>query len=282
MKITRYILILAVVAGMLLATSCVKDTLYNTPHPDKGTIIISLPDADDHYVAEIDGQTADITGSPFVFPELFNPGPYHLFVYNRTAGFTFQGRTAHVNLLEKKSRADGTTIIPLPGYLKTVCQEITVMTDDTLRVNATPVQRVRDLQIELSITQGRPELIQSVTGTLSGIAGALDMETRQPTGEPVATVFSFTRNDITLTADVRLLGTMGTVQRLALDIVFADGGRTQHTEVDLTKSFENFYSDMTTAFSIKGELETPVGMEEGNATITDWSQTDGGNASAEM
>ena len=35
MKMIRYIPILAAAAGLLLATSCVKDTLHNTPHPDK-------------------------------------------------------------------------------------------------------------------------------------------------------------------------------------------------------------------------------------------------------
>ena len=63
-----------------------------------------------------------------------------------------------------KSRADGASVSPA-GYLKTVSQEITVTADDTLRVNPVPQQRVRDLQLELEVTQGRPELIQSVTAT---------------------------------------------------------------------------------------------------------------------
>lgn len=266
-------------AAAVLLSSCVKDTLYDTPHPDKGAVIISLTglSADDNYVLDMDGKVADITGSPFTNPDLLNPGTHSMVIYNRVEGFTFDGRTARVN-----AHTDGASVIPLPGYLKTVSQEITVTADDTLRVNAVPMQRVRDLQLELEVTQGRPELIQSVTATLSGIAGIFDMEKGQTIGEPTSTVFSFTRDGSKLTADARLLGTMGAVQTLVLDIVFTDGGRTQHTEVDLTEALADFNSDMTTAYRVTGTLETPVGMEEGKGEITGWETVEGGDTSAEM
>ena len=271
-------------AAAVLLSSCVKDTLYDTPHPDKGAVTISLTglSADDNYVLDMDGKVADITGSPFTNPDLLNPGTHSMVIYNRAEGFTFDGRMARVNAPDGKSRADGASVIPLPGYLKTVSQEITVTADDTLRVNPVPQQRVRDLQLELEVTQGRPELIQSVTATLSGIAGIFDMEKGQTIGEPTSTVFSFTRDGSKLTADARLLGTMGDVQALVLDIVFTDGGRTQRTEVDLTEALEGFNGDMTTAYRVTGTLETPVGMEEGEGEITGWETVEGGDASAEM
>ena len=268
----------------LLLSSCVKDELYNTPHPDKGAVTISLTglSADDNYVLDIDGKVADITGSPFTNPDLLNPGTHSMVIYNRAEGFTFDGRTARVNAPDGKSRADGTSVIPLPGYLKTISQEITVVADDTLRITPSPQQRVRDLHIEFTVTQGRPELIQSVTATLSGIAGIFDMEKGQTTGEPASTIVAFTRDGDKLTADARLLGTMGTMQTLVLDIAFVDGGRTQRTEVDLTEALAEFNGDMTTAYRVTGTLETPVGMEEGKGEITGWEPVDGGDASAEM
>ena len=249
MKARQYINMMGMAAAVLLS-SCVKDTLYDTPHPDKGAVTISLTglSADDNYVLDMDGKVADI----------------------------------RVNAPDGKSRADGASVIPLPGYLKTVSQEITVTADDTLRVNPVPQQRVRDLQLELEVTQGRPELIQSVTATLSGIAGIFDMEKGQTTGEPTFTVFSFIRDGDMLTADARLLGTMGTMQALVLDIAFVDGGRTQRTEVDLTEALAEFNGNMTTAYRVTGTLETPVGMEEGKGEITGWEPVDGGDASAEM
>ena len=276
--------LICVICVPLFLASCVKDTLYNTPHPDRGAVTVSLTglEADDNYVLDIKGKAADITGSPFTYPDLFLPGTYSLLLYNRAEGFTFDGRMARVNAPDGKSRADGASVIPLPGYLKTVSQEITVTADDTLRVNAVPQQRVRDLQLELEVTQGRPELIQTVTGTLSGIAGAFDMEAGQTTGEPVSTIVAFTRDGDKLTADARLLGTMGAAQTLVLDIAFVDGGRTQRTEVDLTEALADFNGNMTDGYRVTGTLETPVGMEEASAEITGWETVDGGGVDAEM
>ena len=283
MKARQYINMVGMAAAVLLS-SCVKDTLYDTPHPDKGAVTVSLTglSADDNYVLDMDGKVADITGSPFTNPDLLNPGTHSMVIYNRAEGFTFDGRLARVNAPDGKSRADAAALIPLPGYLKSVSREITVTADDTLRVSLVPQQRVRDLHIEFTVTQGRPELIQSVTATLGGIAGAFDMEAEQTVGEPASTVFAFTREDSKLTADLRLLGTMGDVQALVLDIVFTDGGRTQRTEVDLTEALADFNSDMTTAYRVTGTLETPVGMEEGKGEITGWETVEGGDASAEM
>ena len=276
--------LICVVCVPLFLASCAKDELHNTPHPDRGAVTVSLTGlaADGAYVLDIDGQTADITGSSFTFPDLLTPGTYSLVVYNRAEGFTFDGRMAQVHTEDGKTRADGVSIIPLPGYLKTASREITVTADDTLHLTPAPQQRVRDLHIEFTVTQGRPELIQTVTGTLSGIAGAFDMEAEQTTGEPASTIVAFTRDGDKLTADARLLGTMGAVQTLVLDIAFVDGGRTQRTEVDLTEALADFNSDMTTAYRVTGTLETPVGMEEGNAEITGWEPVDGGDVDAGM
>ena len=276
--------LICIVCVPLFLASCVKDELHNTPHPDRGAVTVSLTGlaADGEYVLDIDGQTAAVTGSSFTFPDLLTPGTYSLVVYNRAEGFTFYGRMAQVHTGDGRTRTDGASIIPLPGYLKTASREITVVADDTLRLSPAPRQRVRDLHIEFSVTQGRPELIQTVTGTLSGIAGAFDMEAEQTAGEPASTVVAFTRDGDKLTADARLLGTMGAVQTLVLDIAFVDGGRTQRTEVDLTEALADFNGNMTDGYRVTGTLETPVGMEESSAEITGWETVDGGGVDAEM
>ena len=115
------------------------------------------------------------------------------------------------------------------------------------------------------------------------------MEAEQTTGEPASTVVTFTRDGDKLTADARLLGTMGAVQTLVLDIallvldiVFVDGGRTQRTEVDLTEALADFNGNMTDGYRVTGTLETPVGMEEASAEITRWETVDGSGVDAEM
>lgn len=270
-------------ATMLLYSSCVKDTLYNTPHPDKGAVAIVIDGiSSGKYVADIDGQPSDITGIPFVYPALIAPGSHSLVAYNRAEGFSFDGRIARVNASTDESRSGSAPVTSMPGYLYTACRQVEVMPDDTLRVELPLSPRVRDLLFEIAVTQGRPELIKSVTGTLSVIAGAFDMEKEALSGEATSTVLTFTREGDKLIADARLLGTMGPVQTLVLDIVFVDANRTQRTEVDLSEAMAQFNSNMTIGYQITGELETPNGMEQVTAIITDWNDIDGDDVTAEM
>ena len=289
MKPTRYIPILAAAATALLTASCVKDTLYNTPHPNHGKITVTADwsargegiDIPATWTLSMGDYTGTETAATHAPDHLFAPGSYTLVAWTPAEGITVSGTTATV-APASGSQTTGTFIDNAPGWFFTHTEQVTIEKDTDYPLTAAMQQRVRELQLELEVTQGRPELIQSVTATLSGIAGAFDMARGQTTGEPASTVFSFTRDGSRLTADARLLGTMGAVQTMVLDIVFVDGGRTQRTEVDLTEAMKDFNDDMTTAYRITGTLETPVGMEECNAEITGWESVEGGDASAEM
>ena len=289
MKPTRYIPILAAAATALLTASCVKDTLYNTPHPNHGKITVTADwsargegiDIPATWTIAMGDYTGTETAATHAPDHLFAPGSYTLVAWNPAEGITVSGTTATV-APASGSQTTGAFIDNAPGWFFTHTEQVTIEKDTDYPLTAAMQQRVRELQLELEVTQGRPELIQSVTATLSGIAGAFDMARGQTTGEPASTVFSFTRDGSRLTADARLLGTMGAVQTMVLDIVFVDGGRTQRTEVDLTEAMKDFNDDMTTAYRVTGTLETPVGMEEGKGEITGWETVEGGDASAEM
>lgn len=289
MKPTRYIPILAAAATALLTASCVKDTLYNTPHPNHGKITVTADwsargegiDIPATWTLSMGDYTGTETAATHAPDHLFAPGSYTLVAWNPAEGITVSGTTATV-APASGSQTTGAFIDNAPGWFFTHTEQVTIEKDTDYPLTAAMKQRVRELQLELEVTQGRPELIQSVTATLSGIAGAFDMARGQTTGEPASTVFSFTRDGSRLTADARLLGTMGAVQTMVLDIVFTDGGRTQRTEVDLTEALADFNGDMTTAYRVTGTLETPVGMEEGKGEITGWETVEGGDASAEM
>ena len=290
MKTTRYISILAAAAG-LLATSCVKDTIYNTLHPGYGKIAVTADwsargegiDIPAMWRLTMGDYTGTETAATHAPDHLFEPGDYMLAVWNPAERITVNGSVASVDPVTGNNEEEGPYYIDnAPGLFFTCAEQVTIEGDCDHTFTVAMQRRVRDLRLELEVTQGRPELIESVTGILSGIAGAYDMEKEQTSGEPVATVFSFTREGSKLTADARLLGTMGTVQTLVLDIVFTDGGRTQRTEVDLTEALADFNGDMTTTYRVTGTLETPVGMEEGNAEITGWEEVDGSDVSADL
>lgn len=271
-----------VIFACMMFSGCVKDELYDTPHPDKGAVVLymdGLPGGNG-YTVDIDGQTFETTGSTFTVPALFEPGTRTVTVYNRPEGFSVEGLIARVAPLGAAARSADGLIHPLPGYLYSGTRQIEVVADDSLKMEMSVSRRVRDLLLELTVTEGDPERIASVKGTISGIAGAFDLAAQKTTGEAVSTVVEFTLAGDKLTADARLLGVTGDRQTLVIDIVFTDG-RTQTTESDLTEYLKDFNADMTEAFRLAGDLNTPVeaGM---NATITGWQPGNGGGEDVDI
>lgn len=263
-------------------TGCVKDELFNTPHPDKGAVVLDIDGlpGGDGYTVVIDGRTFEATGGTFTVPDLFEPGTHTVTVYNRPEGFSVEGLVARVAPLGAAVRAADGLIHPLPGYLYSGTRQIEVTADDSLKVEMSVSQRVRDLLLELTVTEGDPERIASVRGTISGIAGAFDLAAQQTTGEAVSTAVEFTRTGDKLTADARLLGMTGDRQTLVIDIVFTDG-RTQTTESDMTEYLKDFGSDMTEAFRLAGDLNTPIETDM-SATIDNWQPGNGGGEDADI
>ena len=258
---------------------CVKDELHDTPHPDKGIVAVSidLPQgaSGEDYTVEIDGTTADGKEGRYTVSDPLPPGEYTVLAYNTPQGFTVTDGIARVERTDGTVRALTDFINPLPDYLYSGTERITVVADDTLRMNLDVVQRVRDLHIELTVTEGDPERITGITGTLSGVAEAYDLRNETLYGEAVSTRPTFTRNGDKVSADLRLLGVLGDAQTLTLVLTFTDG-RTLTVESDMTEVLSGFgEGDMTQTFAIEGGLRTP--LEAGfSATITDWEVVDEG------
>ena len=260
---------------VFLLASCVKDELHDTPHPDQGVVSISVdyPQGaeEDDYTVEVDGQPLD-EGDNASNP--LTPGEHTMLVYNTPEGFTVTDGIAYVERVDG-TRAKIDLIDPLPETLYSGTKTVTVMADDTLHLDLSVVQRTRDLRLELTVTEGDPERITGITGTLSGVAGAYDLRSETLHGEAVSTAPAFIRNGDKIEADLRLLGTMGEAQVLTLTLTFTDG-QTQTTESDLTEALAEFGSDMTEPFTLTAGLRTP--MEAGfSASITDWEVVDGGH-----
>ena len=189
---------------------CVKDELHDTPHPDKGIVAVSidLPQgaSGEDYTVEIDGTTADGKEGRYTVSDPLPPGEYTVLAYNTPQGFTVTDGIARVERTDGTVRALTDFINPLPDYLYSGTERITVMADDTLRMNLDVTQRVRDLHIELTVTEGDPERITGITGTLSGVAEAYDLRNETLYGEAVSTRPTFTRDGDKVSADLRLLG----------------------------------------------------------------------------
>ena len=101
MKARQYINMVGMAAAVLLS-SCVKDTLYDTPHPDYGKIAvtadwsargegINIPTTWTVTMGDYTGTGTSATHAP---DHLFAPGSYTLAVWNPAEGITVNGTTA--------------------------------------------------------------------------------------------------------------------------------------------------------------------------------------------
>ena len=277
----KYMTTILATALLFSLGGCVKDELCDTPHPDKGVVAVSidLPQdaSEEDYTVEIDGTTADGKEGHYTVSDPLPPGEYTVLAHNTPQGFTVTDDIARVEQTDATARALTDFINPLPDYLYSGTARITVVADDTLRMNLDVTQRVRDLHIELTVTEGDPERIAAITSTLSGVAEAYDLRNETLYGEAVSTRPTFTRSGNKVSADLRLLGIMGDAQMLSILLTFSNGD-TQSIESDLTEVLAGF-NGSTEPFTLTGNLRTPV--EGGFAgSIDGWQQADGGNADA--
>ena len=271
------------VAAMLLAaTSCVKDELHDTPHPDTGKITVTADwsdrgdglDIPAEWTVTIGGYTGTETGETHAPDYLFNPDNYTLAAYNTPENITVSGTTA--------------TVTGTPGWLMTSVQEVTVEADTDYELTAVMHQQVRQLTLVIEPAGDAAKRIESIEGSLSGAAGTLDFATgTYGAASDVALHFTkITEGESSgkWTATVRLLGITGNTQTLTATLTYSDGNPADTSlESDLTAALQDFNSDKTVPLTLGGTLvETPEETEFSGFEITGWEPVDGGDASAEM
>ena len=127
--------LLYLIGAVTILTSCVKDDLYDTPHPDRGAVVVTTDwsgksteaDIPQAYTLRIGGREQNVSAATNVFDALLAPGGYGLTVYNSPEGISIDGNKATVNPVDLTG-----AIEPHPGYLFASHQDISVVADDTL------------------------------------------------------------------------------------------------------------------------------------------------------
>ena len=290
MRKTIYIIRYCVAAALTLAaTSCVKDELHDTPHPDYGKITVTADWSDRGEGVDIPAEwtvtmgdyTGTETGETHSPDYLFKPGGYTLAAYNTPEGITISGTMATV------AAADGGCIVNTPGWLFSSVQEVAIEADTDYSLTAVMRQQVRQLTLMIEPTGDAANRIESIVGTLSGAAGTLDFATGTY-GTPSEVELRFTK--ITdgddagkWMATVRLLGIAGNLQRLTATLTYTDGNP-QPTSLnsDLTSALNGFNDGKTAPLTLGGTIAETPGEAGFTGEITDWETVDGGGVDAEM
>ena len=273
----------------LAATSCVKDELHDTPHPDYGKITVTADwsdrgggvDIPAEWTVTMGDYTGTETGETHSPDYLFKPGGYTLAAYNTPEGITISGTMATV------AAADGGFIVNTPGWLFSSVQEVAIEADTDYSLTAVMRQQVRQLTLMIEPTGDAANRIESIEGTLSGAAGTLDFATGTY-GTPSEVELHFTK--ITdgddagkWMATVRLLGIAGNLQRLTATLTYTDGNP-QPTSLnsDLTTALDGFNDGKTSPLTLGGTIAETPGEAGFTGEITDWETVDGGGVDAEM
>ena len=288
MKARQYINMMGMAAAVLLS-SCVKDELHDTPHPDTGKVTVTADWADRGEELDIPASwyivmgdyTGTETGATHSSDHLFSPGNYTLAAYNIPEGITVSGTTAAV------AAADGGCIVNTPGWFFTSVQEVEIEADTDYSLTAVMQQQVRELTLMIEPAGDAADRIESIWGTLSGAAGTLDFATGTH-GTPSEVELHFTK--ITegddagkWMATVRLLGIAGDAQRLTATLTYTDGNP-QPTSLnsDLTSALNGFNDGKTAPLTLGGTIAETPGEAGFTGEITDWETVDGGGVDAEM
>ena len=288
--------IYTIILTALLLSSCVKDTLYDTPHPDHGMISVTADwsargegiDIPATWTVTMGDYTGTETSATHAPDHLFAPGSYTLAVWNPAEGITVSGTTATVAAATGNDAGAGAFISNAPGWLFTSVQQVLIEKDTDYPLTAAMKQQVRELTLVVEPTGDAAGRITEIVAHLTGAAGTLDFAT-DTYGAASNVVLPFTK--ITegddagkWKATVRLLGVTGTEQLLTGEIRYADGNPTPTTlKSDLTEALKEFNTGKSASLTLGGTLvETPEETEFSGFEITGWETVEGGDASAEM
>lgn len=286
MKTIQYIETICMTV-VILMTSCVREELHNTSHPDKGAIKIMTNWSDalsentvpETYILLMDTRDAiEVKGYNVCYPELLTPGKHRLSIYNEAEGFDIIGNKATVMM-------ENGLLKSMPDYLFSATKEIEVVADDTLYIETPMLRRLCPVTLNFNLSGQNAEKIAQIDVTLSGISSSIDLLTGKAGNENQTIRFEVKQqgengnkfSEGALEMNCRITGVcQEQKQLLSLTITMEDNYINQVTS-DLTEFLKDVNTNMKPVV-INGEINAPQDGQF-SASIEDWN--DGGNNEGE-
>ena len=180
MKARQYINMMGMAAAVLLS-SCVKDTRYDTPHPDYGKIAVTADwsargegiDIPATWTVTMGDYTGTETSATHAPDHLFAPGSYTLAVWNPAEGITVNGTTATVAAATGNRAGADAFVNNAPGWFFTYTKQVTIEKDKDYPLTAAMKQQVRELTLVVEPTGDAARRITEIVAHLTGAAGTL-------------------------------------------------------------------------------------------------------------
>lgn len=282
--------VMAVSALMAVSlSSCVKKDIFQTPHPDKGAVVLTADWSEAPSETDVPqawsfcingGQVYQSAHPSQCYPELLLPGKYTLLAYNEPQGMTLNGTTAVVN-----TASDG-LLVAQPEYLYSATRELEVVKDDTLRVTVPMKRLLSPVSMKVTLDGGNADNVADIEASLSGVSGLVELATGK-IGESPQTV----RLDVepaetlsragagkVLELKCRIVGVcLGYSQTLTVTIKNKDGNVSSVTS-DVTEELEKVNTDKEPV-----DLEGSVSVSQDgrfSGTIDNWEVVSVGDVEA--
>jgi len=217
------------------------------------------------YLIEVGGQKVTATADTYTIDHLFEEGTYRGYAYNTAAHITVSNGMATVSGVNGSS----TTVEPAPGWFFSASDEVEIKKDTHHKFTAVMQQQIRLLNIELTVTDGGIDNLESVTASLSGVANTIDLKTGicSGTGLKVEPVFAKSGNK--LIASVRLIGLTAETQNLTLNITYIGGSQQQITS-DVSSQLTGFGTDKHLPMTLSGNIGVSESGTIFNSEISGW------------
>lgn len=266
-------------AAMML-TSCVKDMLFDTPHPNVGILTVTTDWSGKSTEAEIPslyilltGDTQqEVSGKTNRLDKLLIPGNHTLTIYNVPQEMKLNGSEI---LVEEASRGE---IVHNPGYVFYGNKSFDIPADTDMSLTVPMSQITRRLEIVLTVADGNFERVANATGTLDGICPAFDIETGLRSEVPAKTTADIVRERNKLLLEYNLLGIAPQAEQTLTVAITYINGDTQTLESNLSAFMYDYHGD-TAPMRLTGNVSLP-GDSQFTGAITGWKIADGGNFNA--
>lgn len=277
---------LGVIALSATLFGCVKaDYTSTTEHPLESQITLKPDFAGSGSGITIPDDVIILQDGKKVIPDadgklpLVDPGDYRFVIYNEAPPIVVTSQEPAPPATKGDVIAhlpvDGDGFIEkMPDWFFSGFMDTNLEKDKDYKQTLTMQQQIRELNFDLTITQGEPERVTAINAELSGVSSGWNLVADVPDGTAAKVKVPFIQTKEKLNATVRLLGigngATHTVvnQILTIHLTFADG-RTQQIVSDVSSQLAGFNTNKSVPMTLQGDVHTPIEAGQ-SGTITGW------------